>query len=292
MAWLHDLGRSAREGWALSAVVVTALCWFASPSGCATGSSSTDDDDSIHTTPTGAGGATGGNTSTGGGTGLSGGSTTSTSTSTGGDGGHGGWPCDEDPCKLTEPQCGCPPGEKCDFSSTGRQCETDGTVGGGEACTGNNCLAGHICLQYVGPPSICYEFCNDDSDCVAPGGQCVLTVESGSYSESVCSFNCDPITSVGCSVAGMKCDIGILTGPPEEIFTMCVPSGAGTHGSACADIVDCGPGYSCFTLDSVEQCLQWCNMAAPSCSTVGTICNGLTTPIIVGSIEYGVCVPY
>ena len=51
---------------------------------------------------------------------------------------------------------------------------------------------------------------------------------------------------------------------------------------------DCGAGLGCFNDGMMNTfCLQWCNMGAPQCN-VG-LCNNLQTPIVVGSVTYGVC---
>jgi hypothetical protein len=248
--------------------------------GCASGGAATDDDGS------GGSGHAGGGTTTA--------STTSTSSDTGptttSSSGTGGASCAEDPCKLVPPQCGCVTGEKCSLGADGAECMPDGTIDGGQQCLGSGCKAGYVCADFVAPPETCHQFCNDDADCEAPGGACVLSLTiSGTteYTVDLCSENCNPLTNDGCPVPGMRCDVIRDEGPPERFFSMCLPAGSAGQAQACSGLADCAPGLSCFTVNNDSLCLTWCDRSNPSCPTGSCYpTNPVTT---IGTTEYGVC---
>src|SRR5688572_19519517 len=86
-----------------------------------------------------------------------------------------GPPCSEQPCKLVAPQCGCEVGYACTVDGPGsRACVQAGTAGQSEPCDDATfCEAGTICVGYTDAQTSCATFCDDDSQCVAPGGKCV-----------------------------------------------------------------------------------------------------------------------
>jgi hypothetical protein len=203
-------------------------------------------------------------------------------------GGFGGTPapCAEDPCKLTGPQCGCLASEKCQWANDDRSCVPNGTKVVGEACAQGECEAGSICLFY-GSLSICKKYCDDDAHCDAPGGRCELSITG--FTQQFCTDNCDPVSSAGCGAANSKCDaLGSTMGPA---FTLCTPAGAGTSMAPCPNgSADCAEGHGCFNdgmMPANTFCLEWCNIAIGSCAT--GICNNLQTPLVIGSVTYGVC---
>jgi hypothetical protein len=201
----------------------------------------------------------------------------------GGMGGFGGT-CSEMPCKLVEPQCGCADGEQCTLVQSMRSCEPDGTVEEGMNCSGLNCMAGNLCLNYAGL-STCRHYCNDDLDCNQPGGQCVLTLQNGT--ETFCSDNCDPPSNTGCIANGAKCDLFLAM--DMQWFTLCAPDGNGTQDTPCDGPEDCALGYGCVTDGMmVTACRHYCDTMAPACPGI-TQCAGFTTPATVGVKTYGAC---
>ena len=230
--------------------------------------------------------ATGGTTNTA--TGGSGGATSTGGSGTAGQGGNGGdiGPCDESPCKVTLPQCGCPAGEQCTLVGDNRDCAADGTDDIGDSCSGLSCKAGGICLS-LGTLTSCRKFCDSDADCVAPGGLCVIGITN--HTEKTCSENCDPIASTGCPLPSSKCEVGQQGTDPNVItYTVCHPSGTNTQGQACTtNGFECAPGFTCATVNSVMACYQYCNYSSPACS-VGS-CLNFDPPLEVGTTEYGVC---
>lgn len=267
-------------------VGVPLASWFA----CATGG-----DGPVEESAEGGGGQTGG----GGGVGGAGGATTTTTTSSStGTGGAGGVEpvCDEMPCKLVAPQCGCADDEQCEIKTptaqnpSGRSCVGKGDLAIGAQCAGAGvCQPGSLCVNTG--KSTCMEFCSDDAQCDAPGGLCVITLNDGSGGvipdATLCSPNCDPITNVGCGVAGMSCQVGVEQTGQMRAFTLCTGSGAGVENAPCTDSGDCAVGFGCFG-PAPEKCLRWCNYLQPSCPGAG-FCGEVNPPLIIGNTEYGVC---
>jgi hypothetical protein len=253
--------------------------------GCAKGGGSDTGDE-----PKGGSGGVGGVGGTGG-TGGEGG--------LGGMGGQGGEPpaCSEEPCKLVLPQCGCDEGTtQCQIDQAGvRSCVPEGTSEPGTFCT-QDCTPGYTCLNNggTGLASVCHKFCATDVDCPAPGGLCINPVAGGAA--KACSQNCDPVTDTGCkeNEPSLKCDIAQELAPPNRWLTRCVNAGAGVQDSVCTSINQCAPGHGCIGVDMEPEnhCLRWCNLGAPNCPGGTHMCVGFTTPIIIGSITYGACVPF
>lgn len=205
----------------------------------------------------------------------------------GGAGGQGGPPCMGLPCKLVDPQCGCPTGERCVFQDSKKTCAPEGDKVASEACE-NDCKAGMLCLDAnEGAGSLCHDYCIDDDDCDAPGGMCLMSV-TGLGPEKLCTHNCDPVSAAGCLDPSSKCEIFTLTADPTAKLTQCVGFGTGSQGTTCTTTDDCGKGLGCFTDGTVTECYTWCMVDQPSCP-VGQ-CTGFQTPMMLGTVEYGVCV--
>ncbi|MBW2454540.1 MAG: hypothetical protein JRI68_08515 [Deltaproteobacteria bacterium] len=245
---------------------------------CATGGGNNDDGNGTggSTSSTGSGGE--GGIAGGGGSGGIGGTTSGT----------GGTepPCEEDPCKLVPPQCGCDPVEKCALNPADgtRSCIADGTVDVGDECSAN-CKAGGLCLTWSSF-SQCFKYCATDDDCSGFGSICIMQLQD--YPERFCSVNCDPPSGNGCDVAGTKCE-ALYSQDDLKWFTLCAMAGTGTQLADCATngLQDCADGYGCFNDGNQDVCLQYCNMDSPSCAA-GT-CQDISNPIMIGSAHYGVC---
>lgn len=265
----------------LAAILAAMACVV----GCAQGSNSEDGDGETATTAaTGGFGGTGG--AGAGGTGGAG-------------GGEGGAPpmCSEDPCKLTLPQCGCADGEACVLQSGGRGCAPAGDKAESEACA-DDCQAGHQCLANNSPilqtPSICMKWCENDDDCVGPGAICLFTVNG--EDEKLCSINCDPISGAGCDAEGTKCDILRESMGAMRWLTTCAGVGPGTQEAPCTNTPDCAEGYGCFNVTdanmmTTQMCLRWCNTQMPTSCPANSQCASFQTPITVGALTFGACVP-
>lgn len=236
----------------------------------------------------GAGGGEGGGTTTGN-TGGEGATTTTTTTST-------GTPtptCDESPCKLVSPQCGCAAGDMCAINMKGdRECVLAGDEQPGQACTGFfSCAPGALCVQASSTTSTCSTYCDQDAQC--NGGICVLGLNDpdapGQTIPDVllCSDDCNPLTNAGCNAAlGLGCRLHQEQEGQMRVFTLCTGAGNGGQNATCADQEDCAPGSACFTFtDMSMKCLQYCNVNSPSCAQ----CVSLDPPLIYKGVNYGAC---
>lgn len=268
---------------------------------CATGTGADLDDDGQTGSGADGPGSTGTQMNNGG---MGGAGNTSTT-----DSGMGGMlpPCDEDPCKLLPPQCGCPSGEMCTIngSTGGRVCAPEGTAAIGEVCGGTsgvNCAPGALCVSLGGgTPTIstCRAFCTDDNQCAGFGGLCALQLQDAQMNpipDKMCSENCDLVTNSGCTVPDTKCWILSDAGPPQRFFTGCGNAGTGTLGTACTEEHDCAPGFGCLSFtdgnnNMREECCRWTtlNNGTPTCGggEVGLTFNAPAPTI--GTVTYAAC---
>jgi hypothetical protein len=207
-------------------------------------------------------------------------------TSSGAGGGEG---CDETPCKLTLPQCGCPDGQMCAIQGDVVACtfEPPGAPGWNQPCDAI-CAAGFTCLKTgEGPaaPGICHKLCDDDRDC-GVGGLCALEVTGTQATVAACSVVCDLVALDSCP-EDSKCIAAQETAAPERWYTFCSASGAAMAGDACAVQKDCAAGLFCVGVDAIDQCVPWCHLATPDCASGS--CVALDPPLVVNDLEYGFC---
>jgi hypothetical protein len=213
----------------------------------------------------------------------------------GGSGGSGaGTPCDESPCKLTSPQCGCASGEKCTLDNAGdRLCVEDGTAAPNAMCDANqDCAAGAICLGEAAL-GYCAPFCDQDSEC---DGTNICAVQLGDGSGgtipnvTMCSSSCNLANASGCP-SGLGCVLGQESAGQQRFFTMCFAAGNATSGS-CANPGVCAPGYGCYNDGTSDVCIQNCNVNAPICAsgTCLAINDGNGQPVVVNGFALGACV--
>jgi hypothetical protein len=164
-----------------------------------------------------------------------------------------------------------------------------------------DCQAGMQCVNTGSTPQgYCHQFCEEDSDCTlpssGPGALCALQLNSGGA--TVCSTNCDPVTNTGCKELNpeLKCDIGREQEGPMRFFTRCTGAGATMPDDACTTSSQCAPGSSCIPVQNEPEnhCLVWCTNpnGGGLCPQGGShACTGFTTPLLIGALEYGVCLP-
>jgi hypothetical protein len=233
-----------------------------------------------------------------GGTGGDGPGAAGGSGSSGGSGSGGATSCAETPCKIVPPQCGCAADEQCSVGDptadnpNGRFCDVAGDTPVGEACNnGVKCVEGAMCVN-AGGLSTCLEFCANDTNCDAPGGVCLITLEDGTATipdATLCSTNCDPASNVGCDVAGSGCVIG-KDPTSAKTFSICVGTGAGTQGVTCTSNASCAPTFGCFTVGTEQKCLKYCGYSPLGAACpLDTVCTPFTEQLVLGMQEYGAC---
>jgi hypothetical protein len=201
--------------------------------------------------------------------------------------------CMKSPCDLI-PQCGCKTDEACDLvgkdPSDATYCrKVTFPAKDGEACTGaTTCSAATTCLGNSTWGLLCRKWCKDVKDCTAPGGQCQpanvnsVPVAGANY----CSLNCDPLTSTGCP-SGYQCQ---LFYDNSLSYTDCVKVGAGGQGATCADDSSCSMGFACAYNAGKGTCIKNCRLTPPvSSCPQGTTCGSWNPPVVLGTVEYGVC---
>jgi hypothetical protein len=214
-------------------------------------------------------------------------STTSTTATT-----STGSSCTENPCKLTPPQCGCAAGEQCSLVGVNRQCIPAGNVGQGQDCGASDCSVGLQCIQTTPTVATCMAFCEDDNDCVAPGGLCVVTLSDGMGGSipdaTLCTENCNPISNVGCPVAGTSCQVGQESTGLMRFLTFCTEAGNKTQYALCNPSAnDCAPGYGCFNDGIDDLCLKYCDFGNGGVCPAGASCFDIQVQI--GNTFYGAC---
>lgn len=198
--------------------------------------------------------------------------------------------CNDNPCKLVAPQCGCSGGEMCTIDGMGgRLCVAAGNTGIGQSCmTSNDCAAGGLCVKISSTISTCMEFCTADSTCTGPGGLCTIMLNDGSSGQipgvTLCSDNCDPTMNTGCPVSGSSCHLAKESAGQMRYYTRCGGSGSGTQGAACTNDEQCAPTFGCFN-SGTKKCLKYCVVNGAACP------GGLTCASIgvIGGTEYGAC---
>ncbi len=187
--------------------------------------------------------------------------------------------CDEDPCRLVGPQCGCDDSEACYLeNATTRACRSAGTVPEGGSCSdfsaGGRCARGSSCLDF-GLFQGCKRSCETSADC-EDAALCAWTARPAG--DLFCTSPCNVLTNVGCS-GDLKC--GLLLTREGDWYSDCFGTGARGVESSCDFHSQCGPGLGCIR----GQCLTWC-------STDGD-CSAMRRCDLVATVEgdrFGGCV--
>jgi cysteine-rich repeat protein len=199
-------------------------------------------------------------------------------------------------CALL-PQGGCSGATPaCDLTAA-----DDGTTGcravtaqgtSNDHCTVDTaCKDGYTCVHDGnGDTPWCSRFCAHDSDCLGTGSRCVddLTDDMGnSLHVETCSNACDPYGQSGCP-SGMGCLGFDSTGGD---YTDCEYMGNAPDGSQCANSIECLPGSACSASadDPNPSCEPTCIVGNDDTCDTDEECVGFTSPIMIGTVEYGAC---
>jgi hypothetical protein len=181
----------------------------------------------------------------------------------------------------------CPEGEKCvPYASTGGTWDANKCVPitgddlPGEACTyggvveaTDSCDGSSHCweVQEVDGQMVgtCRAFCQGTVDApVCPEGTSCLISNQGTI--NLCILTCDPVAS--------DCPEGLTCSWVNEGFN-CIPvtDGGSQPGDPC-EMAECGPSLVCLDGAVLPECAataccaQWCSLANPVCTWMGTEC--------------------
>jgi hypothetical protein len=193
--------------------------------------------------------------------------------------------CDESPCRLVAPQCGCLAGAACYPAGTGARCALPGTTPVGEPClTHLDCLPGLGCVANAPDPTVtrlCRRLCLVGLDC--PSGTCA----TGSVERAgVCTDECDPLTDTGCS-AGLSCYL-ITVERVDDMATVraaaCAEAGTAADGEPCDEATRCQGGLVCDR--DTMTCVPLCELGS-TCPSPYTFCS--PSGLFIDDVEVGVC---
>lgn len=210
--------------------------------------------------------------------------------------------CVTQPCDILT-ECGCPSAQACDIDDDdlmGTACRpvaAGASDEGGGCSDSSKCTSSNVCL---GNPGICRHYCDANTDCGSPRGQCLITITDGTNpipgAPKTCTSNCDPtnVAAGGCP-STMKCSLFVLdvNGVDTNIVD-CDTAGAGVQGANCttnnaADDSKCAKDFLCVTTGgTTNTCRRTCEVGGANVCTTGT-CTAFTTPFIVGGKNYGFC---
>jgi hypothetical protein len=212
--------------------------------------------------------------------------------------------CAMQPCDILA-QCGCATGTACDIDGMdldGSACRTVAATAqaeGGSCANTSGCQGGTVCL---GSPGVCKKYCDENSDCGQPRGQCLIEITDGTNPipniPKTCSANCDPVNvAAGGCPSGMKCGF-FTTGAPTNIdFVDCDGAGTLVQGGNCeigttntGNDALCGPDFLCTTLNNTDfNCRHICNRTANTGCVGAQTCIAFNPVLMVSGTEYGVC---
>ncbi len=93
---------------------------------------------------------------------------------------------------------------------------------------------------------------------------------------------CTDLAAPGGECAGLQCT------PDSAGSAFCAPpAGVGGQGATCSTAGDCAPGLGCLDAGGL-QCLEWCRVPTGAECSFGS-CFSLTPSLLVGAVEWGVC---
>lgn len=191
--------------------------------------------------------------------------------------------CDEDPCQLIAPQCGCQVGSGCYVNTSSlRYCAPSGDVEADGRCSRlTDCVSGSSCLSLDPAIGTCQPYCEADEDCDDREGCFGLVPDV----TGACSTDCDPVTGAGCA-SPFECValVSLLHTGERAIGNFCARSGDLLHGAPCGSLFgECQVGHICMDGSCQELCPP-----DGSCSG-GLSCEPFGTPWPIYSGEFWMC---
>jgi len=203
------------------------------------------------------------------------------------DAGSDAGPCDEAPCRLVLPQCGCAAGLVCQRTvprGTERMCVPPGTTPEGDACGfSTECEMGHACIRTSASTGMCLRFCAGDADCPADV-ECIELLTGG---VGLCPHPCDPLADTGCP-SGQSCHLVLgarYGGGATTALPACGLTTGEVRGGPCASSLDCTPGLVC----AGSTCEPLCLLTGSTPCPLSTTCTALSPPHVVAGVSWGAC---
>lgn len=196
--------------------------------------------------------------------------------------------CSESPCRVVSPQCGCSPGQMCDYRSGTRGCFSAGTRTEGQACdTSNPCAPGLTCTGPSGA-TFCARYCDSDSDCPSGGGSlCLMEIQDsgGASLHNICGIDCDPLTNTGCR-SNTSCEImGVRMGTSEAV-TWCRGINVLPLPFPVCGVDSCPAGETCV---GSGTCTTYCRIGRAGDCPSPQVCTAYTDHPRIRGVEYGYC---
>lgn len=178
------------------------------------------------------------------------------------------------PCKPykkpSDPDWGCPAGEKCVWGASGSECVPAGTKPAGADCENPDECAVGICISNTAGSARCSPFCLSSVQCTV--GPC-NKLDGGKG--SVCDMGGDPVPQ--CNPLSQSCDAGFGCYYTPDGF-VCKSAGKEAAGSKCPADNDCVKGSACVgkSGSSAGICRKICSKSGngPKCD-VGVSCSTL-----------------
>ena len=241
-------------------------------------------------------GDSGGGDAGGGDSGGAGGETPGTGGGPAGSGGSGGVEVCENEIGPCDPyaQCGCNPGQVCDYSygalsgTPTTKCVAGKNGALSTSCNGlGACIPGASCVD-----NGCKKLCKENADCDAEGAVCYQVTYQAIGTKDVpgmkvCTDHCEPWDPASCG-KGLGCvkwsELGISPGT----FS-CIP--AITNPTDWCYSTTCSPGYECRP---DYKCHKWCRIGesskdCPAGETCAPVSDKGKQGYFLGTTEVGVC---
>ena len=72
-------------------------------------------------------------------------------------------------------------------------------------------------------------------------------------------------------------------------YTDCRYMGTTPDGGSCMKGTDCLEGSTCVTVGGVNSCHAYCVVGDDTTCAGGDVCSGFSSPLVIGTTEYGIC---
>ena len=83
--------------------------------------------------------------------------------------------------------------------------------------------------------------------------------------------------------------MGCIAPASTQSITDCAYMKNAADGAACQHQTDCAAGSVCVGSNSSSTCEPYCIVGDDTTCTGGKTCGSFTSPLLLGTVEYGVC---